>query len=287
MSSVCESVSFDLHSYLEKGYVIIDHLLADAEVAALRCAATWLENACGPLVHENPRVRIDLIDGQPRPKKIEPLIDLSPEFARLACDQRIISIMRSIFQEEPVLFEDKLNYKYPRGGGEFALHQDKWYWNNIPARQIASVLIYLDDATADNGCLEVFPRVHRKGLFKMDPKKGIAESDFAGCVRDKAIGPGGMAIVFDSMTPHLSRENHSEKFRRAIIFLLTEIGRIVLRPGLRKTARRSPPMDERTEEVTWTAGVPRRLLFVVYPTRGRRGACATGATAGLPSSAES
>jgi ectoine hydroxylase-related dioxygenase (phytanoyl-CoA dioxygenase family) len=126
--------------------------------------------------------------------------------------------MRSIFQEEPVLFEDKLNYKYPRGGGEFALHQDRWYWQNIPTRQIVSILIYLDEATAENGCLEVYPQFHQSGLFEMDGKKGITDNVFSKYSPSKAIGSAGMAIVFDSMTPHLSKENHSEKFRRGIIF---------------------------------------------------------------------
>lgn len=208
---------FDRAAFMKNGYVIIEKLFNDVEIDALRCAATGLESACGPLVHENPRVRIDIIDGKARPKKIEPLIDVSPEFAQLTRDARIIEIMKSIFQEEPVLFEDKLNYKYPRGGGEFALHQDKWYWTNIPARQIASILIYLDDATAENGCLEVYPQAHLQGLFEMDRKKGISEEVFARRNRSKAIGPAGTAIVFDSMTPHLSKENYSEKFRRAII----------------------------------------------------------------------
>jgi ectoine hydroxylase-related dioxygenase (phytanoyl-CoA dioxygenase family) len=210
--------NFDLQSYLQNGFEICKALFSSEEVSALRHDATALESACGALVHENPRVRIDIIDGKARPKKIEPLIDVSPEFARLAHDPRIIEIMRSIFQEEPVLFEDKLNYKYPRGGGEFALHQDRWYWQSIPTRQIASILIYMDDATAENGCLEVYAQAHRNGLFEMHPKKGISETVFAGRNRSQALGAAGTAIVFDSMTPHLSKENHSEKFRRAIIF---------------------------------------------------------------------
>jgi ectoine hydroxylase-related dioxygenase (phytanoyl-CoA dioxygenase family) len=218
MSSEHGSFEFDLQTFNQDGFVIVDRLFDDAEVGALRQAATELEDACGPLIHDNPRVRIDLIDGKPRPKKIEPLIDVSREFKQLTRDPRIVAIMRRIFQEEPVLFEDKLNYKYPRGGGEFALHQDRWYWTNIPTRQIVSVLIYLDDATVENGCLEVYPQRHLNGLYEMDPKKGIPESLFSGCEPAKAIGPAGTAIVFDSMTPHLSRENRSEKFRRAIIF---------------------------------------------------------------------
>lgn len=213
-----ENVAFDLDRFNTEGFVVLEKLFDESAVGALREAATALESACGPLVHENPRVRIDVIGGSARPKKIEPLIDVSGAFKQLTRDSRILEIMRTIFGEEPVLFEDKLNYKYPRGGGEFALHQDRWYWATIPTRQIVSVLIYLDDATLENGCLEVFPQAHKQGLFEMDPKKGIAESRFAGRPPLKAVGPAGTMIVFDSLTPHLSRENHSEKFRRAIIF---------------------------------------------------------------------
>jgi len=207
---------FDLAAYEKDGFTIVPGFLTNEEVAMLRQAATVLEGACGPLVHENPRVRIDKIDGAPRPRKIEPLIDLSPEFKALTQAPKITGIMQSIFNDAPALFEDKLNYKYPRGGAEFALHQDRWYWQNVPAR-ITSVLIYLDEATPENGCLEVYPGFHQKGLFEMDRKTGISEAIFAGTPRQQALGAAGTAIVFDSMTPHLSRENHSNKFRRAII----------------------------------------------------------------------
>ena len=83
---------------------------------------------------------------------IEPLVDLSPVFKELSEDRRIIDPVEQIFGEGAILFEDKINYKPPRVGSGFKMHQDSTYWKRF-SRNILSAFVHLDDASEENGCL--------------------------------------------------------------------------------------------------------------------------------------
>ena len=45
-----------------------------------------------------------------------------------------------------------------------AWHQDGWNWSHD---NIISAMIFIDDSTVGNGCLEVIPGVHKRGLLPM------------------------------------------------------------------------------------------------------------------------
>ena len=61
----------------------------------------------------------------------------------------------------PILFTEKLNLKRPFHGGPNPLHQDRPYWDEAPTPEhTATAIVYLDDTTTDNGCLEVVPGSH-------------------------------------------------------------------------------------------------------------------------------
>ena len=66
-----------------------------------------------------------------------------------------------------MLFTEKLNVKRARHGGPIVLHQDFPYWEPLTpvASRIATAMVFLDDATIDNGCLEVAPGTHKVGKW--------------------------------------------------------------------------------------------------------------------------
>ena len=65
-------------------------------------------------------------------------------------------------------FTEKLNVKRAHRGGSYVLHQDFPYWERITpvAGQIMTAMISLDDANAENGCLQAAPGSHREGKQK-------------------------------------------------------------------------------------------------------------------------
>ena len=56
--------------------------------------------------------------------------------------------------EKWVLFKDKLNFKWPGGGG-FTCHQDYPAYDLLGPAEHITAMIVIDDATDENGCLQV------------------------------------------------------------------------------------------------------------------------------------
>lgn len=132
-----------------------------------------------------------------------------------------MQLIESLFGEPPVLYEDKINYKYPRQGSAFPMHQDYSFWKKYSQR-LTSALIYIDDATEENGCLEVVPAWHHKGLLADPSKPGKEQHYIDPKVLDpklavKVPGAPGTMILFSCMTPHASQPNYSDDRRRAVI----------------------------------------------------------------------
>jgi hypothetical protein len=212
-----------LSRYEDDGCLILPSYLDTPTVQALCEAADVLADRVGPLVKGNPRVQLDPIGSELRLRQVWPIIDLSEAFAELARDPRLLDPMSSLFDDQPVLFEDKLNYKHALGGTAFPMHQDFSYWHPYSPR-LTSAFIYLDEATAENGCLEVVPGWHKRGLLpKGDVKVGLGTDhaipdealDPAGAVQ--VLGPPGTMVIFSCLTPHTSRPNLSRRSRRAVI----------------------------------------------------------------------
>jgi ectoine hydroxylase-related dioxygenase (phytanoyl-CoA dioxygenase family) len=83
----------------------------------------------------------------------------------------------------------------------------------------ATVLLYLDDADASNGCLQVIPRSHQKVLDHTT--KGIFQGRVTEAVdTSKAVfleAKAGSVILMHCLTPHSSAPNHSSKPRTTLI----------------------------------------------------------------------
>ena len=86
-------------------------------------------------------------------------------FSRLACSDRLISIMEHLLGGSVYVWEFKLTGKDPVTGGVWRWHQDFGYWhyNGLLMPQLASAWFAIDPATKDNGCLELLKGSHHIG----------------------------------------------------------------------------------------------------------------------------
>jgi hypothetical protein len=210
--------------YHTTGFLALGSYFAPSAVEEMARAAQDLAAQVGPIEPGNPRIQVDRVGGEYVIRQAWPVIDLSPTFARLAADERIVGLFRSLFDDEPVLFEDKVNYKHPHGGSEFLLHQDLTYWEGCSPR-LVSALIYIDEATEENGCLEVVPGWHRRGVLEkriapagLGSEHEIPPETIDPALAVKVPGPAGTLVLFSCTTPHASRANRTSRPRRAIIF---------------------------------------------------------------------
>jgi hypothetical protein len=119
--------------------------------------------------------------------------------------------VNQLLGEPSVLFKEKINFKKPGGDG-FKSHQDSQAGWDTYADFFISVLVSIDEATIENGCLQIVGGEHSKGLFKSFepiPDEDMAKMD----VIPVPTKPGDV-IFFDSFSPHSSEPNHTNKTRR-------------------------------------------------------------------------
>ncbi len=143
--------------------------------------------------------------------RVENIEPFHQGFSALFLGGEIQRIASQLFDDEAVLFKDKINFKMSGGGG-FRAHQDVQAGWNRYAKLHITALVSIDAATIDNGCLEIASACHNKGLIG-EAWKPLAEDalDYTSLTTDS-----GDAVFFDSFTPHRSKPNLTNKKRRAL-----------------------------------------------------------------------
>ena len=120
-------------------------------------------------------------------------------------------LLKELFGETAVLFKEKINYKYPGGGGFFP-HQDASAYR-FGAPHI-TCMVPLDPATVESGCLW-FAAGHERRLL---PNQ--AGRLHAGWLRQARWEPvevtRGDLVFFDALVPHKSDTNRSNAPRRML-----------------------------------------------------------------------
>ena len=157
---------------------------------------------------------------------IEPFAHLSPDLEKWAYDPRFLGPSAAfVSDDDPRLFTEKLNLKRPRVGGPNPWHQDWPYWDFADDRsRIVTAMLFLDDATLENGTLQVLPGSHQRGPWptrtdsdafgnlEMDPKNVEGHTPVALEV------PAGSVVWFGPLLVHKSEPNRSDKDRRALLY---------------------------------------------------------------------
>jgi hypothetical protein len=113
--------------------------------------------------------------------------------------------------EEAALFKEKVNFKMAGGDG-FKPHQDSQASWDTYADFFISALVSIDEATVENGCLQLVNGHHKRGLFKSwEPltDDDMADMEFVLC----PTKPGDV-VFFDCYAPHASEPNMTDQTRR-------------------------------------------------------------------------
>jgi ectoine hydroxylase len=158
---------------------------------------------------------------------IEPFAHLSPRLKAWGLDPRLTEPMRHLTGDPaPELYTEKLNLKRAHHGGPNPLHQDFPYWEEgaDDPHHTATAIVYLDDCTAENGCLEVVPGSHTAGKhptrtdsdpfgnLEMDPEANAAME------RVQVIVPAGSVVLFGAFLAHATGPNTTDRDRRALLY---------------------------------------------------------------------
>jgi ectoine hydroxylase-related dioxygenase (phytanoyl-CoA dioxygenase family) len=201
--------------YREKGYVVRRGLFSADEAGAWRRECDRLAETTDLVSPYNIRTRFRaLTSGAQGLDRIDPVLDVSPLFAALAHDDRVLTLVREALGGDALPFKGKVMVKAPEITG-YKTHQDFTYWQalDIPADSMLSVLIAVDGAQATSGALELFPGLHR-GLLTpagqvVDPDESRMDMNRGELIES---APGDV-VVFHSLTPHRSRDNAEPRVR--------------------------------------------------------------------------
>jgi ectoine hydroxylase-related dioxygenase (phytanoyl-CoA dioxygenase family) len=114
------------------------------------------------------------------------------------------------------LYWDQAVYKKPGATDDFPWHQDNGY-TFVEPQSYLTVWIALTDATRDNGCPWIVPRLHRRGTLRhwMTPLGWRCLEDAPDAVPCEL--PAGGAVAFSSLTPHATGPNRTDAVRKAYI----------------------------------------------------------------------
>lgn len=149
----------------------------------------------------------------PRLSRSENFVPFHDGLKELLTTGRLVDVLGALLGEPAVLYKEKINYKYPGGGG-YAAHQDAPAYKFVDKH--VTCLIAVDAATVDNGCLFFAPGRHDEGLLALDDR-GCIDLDSAGTFEWKPVelAPGD-ALFFSSYAPHHSPPNTTDAPRRAL-----------------------------------------------------------------------
>lgn len=218
---------FEVQFFRDQGYLVLSEVLDATSLAELRVSA----DAELVQAHER-RGEWDLLEkNEVKPGQMAAVFRLSrvmarhPAFQSVAQDPRVAEYVRALVASDAEVCVNRHNMmvvKAPYEGRQVDWHQDGVNWGHA---RMVSFMVFLDDASTENGCLEIVPGAHKFGLLptvKTSVGEGMDISDTrqAALVRQAVplCVPAGTGLFFHSCLPHFSKANRSAHFRRNLTF---------------------------------------------------------------------
>src|SRR5712692_6625166 len=149
-------------------------------------------------------------------------------FQEVARDARLLDALEGLIGPEIGFLSDKVVFKDQAVDYESPWHQDWAYWGG--SHKI-SVWVALDEATPENGCLQILPGSHRAAV-EHDQAQNVAgfgnrlDPAERGLDMSRAVtlpAHPGTGIFFHDLTLHASLPNRSGKDRRALIITYRDL----------------------------------------------------------------
>jgi ectoine hydroxylase-related dioxygenase (phytanoyl-CoA dioxygenase family) len=201
-----------LAEYREQGYVMLGRIVSDEQLASLRAEEARVRRY--PFVKEDGTIEKDgltIFRSQ--------LCDYSEPIRRFVTLGDHVQIARQLVGPNLCFWFNQYVTKLPDDPAgklaEFPWHQDNGYVGIEPANNV-TIWCALDDVDEKNGCVWVMPRSHKKGLLPHTQSKNSWH--FTVPVEGDGVPArlkAGEAVAFTGLTLHRSKQNFTNKPRRA------------------------------------------------------------------------
>lgn len=203
--------------YWEKGYLVFDNVIGEEEVEELREACEHAKITALRSQQDYETMTVHALG----------ITALHPSFLKLAKHPAIVAKIVPLLGPDIELEHSKLATKPPtKDVGSFAWHQDLAFYPHTNT-DLLSVMVMLDDATPENGCMQMIKGSHKLGLLDH-----AVEGRFVGACQEKHLWlspenpddieyiipkTGGISI-HHCLTLHGSDVNLSGRPRRGVVF---------------------------------------------------------------------
>jgi phytanoyl-CoA hydroxylase len=220
----------DLEHFREHGYLAMNGLLTSQEVEACKAGLSDLANRrtvwdTRVWSQEEPyfaqggqETRID--DPELRLRKLAYFVHLEPRLAAASNHPRLRAIVDHLIGPGSRMIQDMALLKPAFRGSEKPWHQDAAYFDWTPLGGVVGTWIALDEATIDNGCMQVIQGSHRQGPA---PHFHVRDCQLAdqrvqvGQAVAIPLQPGGV-LFFSGLLHHGTPPNTTPSRRRALQF---------------------------------------------------------------------
>jgi phytanoyl-CoA hydroxylase len=224
--------------YDRDGFVVVPDLIDAATLAAVVAEADEYERRTDELLASFDGGRVAIAETGAITFSTH-LVTKSAVLRDLSVHPAITGICADLLGPDVNLYWDQAVYKKPEKPRRFPWHQDNGY-AFVEPQQYLTIWLALTDATRDNGCPVVAPGFHRLGTIAhtyVEPLGWECLHDPAGALAAEV--PAGGAVVFSSLTPHLTGPNTTDGVRKAYILQYAPAGAAVLEgaPPASPTAR--------------------------------------------------
>lgn len=218
--------------FKDQGYLKLGRLLDDARLAELR-ALSGAELAKAASAERGPWDLLESAPAAERPAvfRLSRVLARHPAFENVARDERVAEAVHALLGPGARLCVNRHNMmvvKAPHVGRQIDWHQDGANWGHA---RLISFMVFLDDASTSNGCLEVVPGAHKLGLLpvaKTSVGEGLDLQDPAQAALVRQAVPlcaaAGEGLFFHSCLPHYSKANRSDQYRRNLTFAYVAAG---------------------------------------------------------------
>lgn len=207
--------------YERDGYVIVPGLFDNEEIGLMRDA-----------MEQDPALRASLYDRKDAEGKSTRMALWNHPgdsvYGLAARSRRVVDTMEDMLGGEVYHYHSKLTAKEPYDGGAWEWHQDYGYWyhNGCMYPYMGSVMVALDRANRENGCLQVLRGSHLMG--RVD--HGVLPGEQVGADLRRVeemkkqlelvyveLEPGD-ALFFHANVMHRSDQNRSPNRRWTVLF---------------------------------------------------------------------
>ena len=182
----------DIEAYRRDGHVVPGYRLPAVTLDRMRRALVALEAA-------NPHMTTDFVLCPHLPDPSVQKVTGSPEWMEFAILPDILNMVEQLIGPDIILWGTTVFGKPARTGKKTPWHQDANYWPMKPAHT-CTAWIALDDATLENGCLQVIPGSHRN---ERSFKHNI--NDDGGATLNQEID----AAEYDEAVAHYEQADHA------------------------------------------------------------------------------